>query len=88
MTDVMCLFYELTLRNGIKDQLCEKKKTLKDMVKKFYVIKKFEFEPLKVLHLKAPAWVTQFLYVSFVRDKQCFLLNFFFESVVCVCVCF
>jgi hypothetical protein len=72
----------LNLRNGIKNQFCEKKRGLNDMVKKFFVINNFEFEPLKVLPSKAREWVAQILSVSFVRDKHRFLRNFFLDSAI------
>jgi len=72
----------LPLRNGIKNQFSEKKRGVNDMVKKFFVINNFEFEPLKVLPSKAREWVAQILSVSFVRDKHRFLPNFFLDSAI------
>jgi hypothetical protein len=82
VTDTVWLSYQLTLRNGIKNQFSGTKKELNDLVKYFFVINKFEFEPLKFLKSKARELVAQLLSVSVIRDKNSFLPNFFSESTI------
>jgi len=55
MADVMCLVYQLAVRNGFKNQFCTRnEKTGKERLKISYILnKKFQLQPLKVFTLKS-----------------------------------
>jgi len=55
MADVICIAYQLAVRNGIKKQVCTRnERTGRKWLKNFLlVIKKFQLQLLKVLTLKS-----------------------------------
>jgi len=54
MADVMCLAYQLAVRNGMKNQFCKKNENTGSGWKISYVIiKKFQLQPLKFFTLKS-----------------------------------
>jgi len=48
VADIMCLAYQLAVRNGIKNQFCKRNEKAGKI--SYVIIHKFQLEPLKVFH--------------------------------------
>jgi hypothetical protein len=58
IADVMCFAYQLTVRNGIKNQFCRRNERAERWLKISYVvIQKFQLEFLKIFHSQG-RWVS------------------------------